>query len=288
MPRGTRGEAHPQPAFKVAHLAAGGMLLPRTLTIQGKVSHSNMIRSLFNLSPWTRLCLLGSMVPVTFLLYEAPVSLLPLGVIVPLGLTSGVAAQWLRRTLIALCPFVFLLGLVYLLAMPLSGEVVWGVGPVLIGSENAGLFFSILSRVVVMLSALLLFVSTTSASDLLMDLRRRGAPALAVYLLAMTVNLVPLFRHRAVCVMDAQKARGLDLDGGLFTRARRVIPLVAPLLLGALADVEKRAMALELRGGLRSHSVAPLVESRREAVLRLASCGIIFAALGFRVWMLFH
>ena len=37
MTRGTRGKAHSQSAFKVAHLAAGGRLLLRTLTIEGTI-----------------------------------------------------------------------------------------------------------------------------------------------------------------------------------------------------------------------------------------------------------
>jgi len=35
LPRGTRGEAQWQPAFEVAHLAAGGTLFNPTLTIEG-------------------------------------------------------------------------------------------------------------------------------------------------------------------------------------------------------------------------------------------------------------
>ena len=240
------------------------------------------------LSPWTRLCLLGSMVPTTFILYDAPISLLPLIIVVPLGLASGAPMQWLGRTLVALSPLALFLGLVYLIALPASGEVIWRAGPVSLGRDNARLFVSILCRIVVMLSALILFVTTTPAPDLLTDLRRRGAPALAVYILAMTLNLIPLFKHRAGCVMDAQQARGLDLGGGPITRIRRLMPLVAPLVLGALADVEKRAMALELRGGLRPSPVLPFTESRREVGLRLACCAIILSALGYRAWMLFH
>ena len=240
------------------------------------------------LSPWTRLCLLGSIVPTTFLLYDAPISLLPLIVVVPLGLASGAPMRWLGRTLVALCPLAFFLGLVYLVALPASGEIIWRAGPIALGRENAGLFASILCRVVVMLSTLILFATTTPAPALLTDLRRRGAPAIAVYILAMTVNLIPLFKHRADCVMDAQQARGIDLAGGAVTRIRRLMPLVAPLILGALVDVEKRAMALELRGGLRPHPVLLFTESRTEVGLRLACFAIILSALGYRTWMLFH
>ncbi|BCS98939.1 hypothetical protein DSLASN_45710 [Desulfoluna limicola] len=43
LARGTRDKAQGQYAFEVAHLAAGGMLFPATLTIEGfKGSHENI------------------------------------------------------------------------------------------------------------------------------------------------------------------------------------------------------------------------------------------------------
>ncbi|SCX98107.1 energy-coupling factor transporter transmembrane component T family protein [Desulfoluna spongiiphila] len=247
-----------------------------------------MTPPLLTWSPWTRLCLLAGMVPVTFLLFDPPLSLLPLIVVVPLGTTSGAAVTWVGRTLALLIPFGALLALMYLVAMPVSGEVLWAYGPVEVGRDNAFLALSIFSRVGVMLGSLCLFAVSTPASELLTDLRRRGASPFLVYVLATTVNLVPLLKHRASCVLDAQRARGLDLDGGPMARARHLVPLVGPLLLGALADVEKRAMALELRGGLKRRRAEDVYEPPGEALLRLASAALVVGALGYRVWMLFR
>ncbi|VFQ44516.1 abc/ecf transporter transmembrane component [Desulfoluna butyratoxydans] len=227
------------------------------------------------------------MVPVTFLLFEPPLSLLPLAVVLPLGLTSGAAVKWVGRTLAFLVPFVLLLALMYLVAMPRSGDILWACGPFEVGRDNALLALSVFSRVGVMLSSLCLFSVSTTGAELLTDLRGRGASPFLVYVLATTLNLVPLLRHRASCVLDAQRARGLDVDGHLLARARRLVPLVGPLILGALADVEKRAMALELRGGLRRHPVEDCCESMGEVSLRLVSAVMVGGALGYRVWMLF-
>ena len=225
--------------------------------------------------------------PVTFLLFEPPLSLLPLAVVLPLGATSGVTAKWAVRTLALLVPFAVLLALTYLVAMPRSGDVLWACGPFEVGRENVFLALSVFSRVGVMLSSLCLFSVSTTGAELLTDLRGRGVSPFLVYVLATTLNLVPLLRHRASCVLDAQRARGLDVDGHVLARARRLVPLVGPLILGALADVEKRAMALELRGGLRRYPVEDAREQSGEWGLRLGSIAMVGGAMGYRVWMLF-
>ena len=52
---------------------------------------------------------------------------------------------------------------------------------------------------------------------------------------------------RAGEITDAQRARGLDTQGRIWRRVRGLVPLAGPLVLGALAEVEERTMALEAR-----------------------------------------
>jgi energy-coupling factor transport system permease protein len=72
---------------------------------------------------------------------------------------------------------------------------------------------------------------------------------------------VPAILDRAGDITDAQRARGLDTEGSLWRRLRGLIPLIGPVLLGSIGDVEERAMALEARGfsrpGRRSLLWAP-------------------------------
>jgi energy-coupling factor transport system permease protein len=50
-----------------------------------------------------------------------------------------------------------------------------------------------------------------------------------------------------VDVIEAQRARGLDTEGSWRRRLRGVLPLITPLIIGSLAEVEERTMALEVR-----------------------------------------
>ncbi|HEX7172388.1 MAG TPA: energy-coupling factor transporter transmembrane component T, partial [Candidatus Limnocylindria bacterium] len=72
-------------------------------------------------------------------------------------------------------------------------------------------------------------------------------------------------------ITAAQRARGLDTEGSLWRRIRGVVPIVGPVILGSIAEVEERTMALEARGftrpGRRTLLWAPR-DSGREALLR--------------------
>jgi energy-coupling factor transport system permease protein len=57
--------------------------------------------------------------------------------------------------------------------------------------------------------------------------------------------------ERASAIIAAQRARGLDTEGSVGRRLRGIVPIVGPVVLGAIAEVEERTMALEARGFTR-------------------------------------
>lgn len=94
---------------------------------------------------------------------------------------------------------------------------------------------------------LTLLFATTEPPDLLNDLEDRGLGRRTVFVLGAALAAVPRAQARAVEVIEAQRARGLDTEGSWRRRARGVLPLVTPLVIGSLAEVEDRALALEVR-----------------------------------------
>jgi len=62
---------------------------------------------------------------------------------------------------------------------------------------------------------------------------------------------VPAMVERAGAITAAQRARGLDTEGSVWRRARGIVPIVGPVILGSIAEVEERTMALEARGFTR-------------------------------------
>jgi energy-coupling factor transport system permease protein len=57
--------------------------------------------------------------------------------------------------------------------------------------------------------------------------------------------------ERASQIIAAQRARGLDTEGSLRRRLRGVVPIAGSVILGAIAEVEERSMALEARAFTR-------------------------------------
>lgn len=126
-----------------------------------------------------------------------------------------------------------------------------GYGQISLGSftfELGGLAIASISlaRIVALGSGLLAVILTTTPSVLAQALAERGMPRSIEYILLMALQILPDMRQRAHAILEAQQARGLVITS-LPSRIRALIPLIGPLVIGALIDVEERAMALEQR-----------------------------------------
>lgn len=122
------------------------------------------------------------------------------------------------------------------------------IGPV--GLSWEGIVFGLVSasRVLVVFVASILFLFTTLPDDLLEALVDKGASHRLAFVVLSAIQLVPRLQARAGAILDAQQARGLRVAGSLVARARAVVPLVGPIVLGSLIDVRERTLALEARG----------------------------------------
>jgi energy-coupling factor transport system permease protein len=126
-------------------------------------------------------------------------------------------------------------------------------------------------RLFVMASALGLFGLTTPTRDLVADLERRGVSPRLAFAAAATLGAMPALLEQARQVRDAQRARGLDIDGRLSTRVRGLVPLVGPVVAGTLHSIEGRSLALEARAfgrPGRRHLVWAPADPAREQALR--------------------
>lgn len=157
-----------------------------------------------------------------------------------------------------------LLGLSLLVSLPIAVSVVlvsvftrvgttvlFSIGPfdaTLQGADFAG---QTLVRLLAIALSVGLFSTTTDPRALVADLERRGAPPRLAFVALATVEAVPTLAERGRVIAEAQRARGLDTEGGLVARARGLLPIVGPAILSSLTDVEERSLALETRGFTR-------------------------------------
>lgn len=122
------------------------------------------------------------------------------------------------------------------------------LGPLAVTREGLGFGLVSAGRILVAFMAMVLFLFTTLADDLLEALIARGANHRIAFVVLSAVQMVPRMQARAGSILDAQQARGLSVQGSFVKRLRALVPLIGPVLLGSLIDVRERTFALEARG----------------------------------------
>jgi energy-coupling factor transport system permease protein len=131
---------------------------------------------------------------------------------------------------------------------PNGATVLFQIGPITATAEGLRVALETAVRIGAISGALTLFYLTVPLGSLVVDLERRGVSPNATFVISSAVRTVPAILARASEVTDAQRARGLDTEGSPWRRLRGLVPVVAPVLLGSLAEVEERSLALEARG----------------------------------------
>lgn len=233
------------------------------------------------LFPLTKLALVGLLLagglalPGTWAAY----ALLLLGVL-PLALLGGVFRALVGAALRVALPFAVSIFLIQGFFWP-GGTPLVHLGPLSLKQE--GLAFAVTStgRILVVVSSFLWFAFTTRPDILMIALVQHGLPASLAYMMVATIQIIPRFQSRASSILDAQRARGLETGGRVVQRVRAVLPLVVPLILSSLIDVEERALAIEARAFNYPGPKTSFVEVTEAAWEPVARWGATLGAAGF-------
>jgi energy-coupling factor transport system permease protein len=100
-------------------------------------------------------------------------------------------------------------------------------------------------------SVFFLFFACTDPEDLGNALVKAGLPYAAAFVMSAALQFVPVISRKARNVMDAQRARGIELRPG-WPALRNYPAFLAPLLIQAFQMAESLAEAMECRGFGRS------------------------------------
>ena len=196
--------------------------------------------------PLTKLFALLFIVVAAFLL--PAVALLPLGVaVLAIAASAGMAVP-LARSLRVPAVLLFSIVAVNAVLFPGGRDVLVSIGPLAVTRE--GLTFGLVSatRLLVVFLAAMTVLYTTLPDDLLEGLVARGVSHRIAFVVLSAVQLVPRLRDRAGRILAAQSARGLAVHGSFGTRVRALVPVIGPVILGAVVGVRERTLALEARG----------------------------------------
>jgi energy-coupling factor transport system permease protein len=107
---------------------------------------------------------------------------------------------------------------------------------------------SLTLRFVVLVESFSVFFLTTSPDHLGLALEESRVPYEFAFAFTTAVRFVPVLAEEAQTIMDAQKARGLELEkGGLLKRIRNYVPVLIPLIVSAIRRSLELAEAMESR-----------------------------------------
>jgi energy-coupling factor transport system permease protein len=211
-----------------------------------------------------------------------PILLVAAAVILPAAV-AGVLLRLVRTTLLLALPIAVSAFLVNLFFFPGGEVVLLRVGPITATAEGLEFALEILVRILAISGAVTLFYLTTRPADLVVDLERRGVSPRVGFVANASVQTVPAMVDRAAQITAAQRARGLDTEGSVWRRIRGVIPIVGPVILGSIAEVEERTMALEARGFTRPGRRTLLWSPPDSGIERVMRWALLLALVGLVV-----
>ena len=135
-------------------------------------------------------------------------------------------------------------------------------------------------RFIVLVQTFSIFFLTTSPDMLGLALEQSHIPYEICFAFTTAVRFVPVLAEEAQTIMDAQKARGLEMEGGnFFKRIRNYIPILIPLIVNAIRRSLELAETMESRawGANRNRTNLYVLKMRREDVLLILISLVILA-----------
>jgi energy-coupling factor transport system permease protein len=179
---------------------------------------------------------------------QQPAALLPIAAAVAVLILRAGAVPNVRR-LRVLFILVFVMTLVVWTLFYRGGVPWFQLGPVSVSTTGMCFALGMAIKLATFLGVGVVFLSTTKIEEFAYALTRVGVPYKLGFTMTLAFRLVPVFLDAAVTVVQAQRCRGFNFDeGNLLQRARRYVPVIVPVFMGALRRADGMAMALEARG----------------------------------------
>ena len=117
------------------------------------------------------------------------------------------------------------------------------LGPLTISTEGVARGLLLVLRILAMEVAALVVLQTTRPPDLFAGLARLRVPYVLNFMVALTLQLVPVLQGEVRIVVAAQRARGMRGTG-----FGALVPAFVPVFAGTVERAERLAISLESRG----------------------------------------
>ncbi|MEM2110787.1 MAG: energy-coupling factor transporter transmembrane component T [Candidatus Bathyarchaeia archaeon] len=214
------------------------------------------------------------------ILFSQLIPLLVLFIIqVPIVLIAGIKREWVRSMKGSAFFAIIIFGMNLLSFYFYGGSVSF--------SSVLERSIAMTVRFIVLIESFSIFFLTTSPDLLGLSLEQSGFPYELVFAFTTAVRFVPVLADEAQTIMDAQKARGLELEGGNFIkRIKNYIPILIPLIVNAIRRSLELAEAMESRawGATRKRTNLYVLKMKRNDYF-LILISFLMLAVSVYIWI---
>ncbi|MBN1784145.1 MAG: energy-coupling factor transporter transmembrane protein EcfT [Candidatus Bathyarchaeota archaeon] len=209
----------------------------------------------------------------------------------PFVFMARVNRQWLRslRGAALLAVFIFATNFIFGYFYP-SSSIPHVDGAIDTSMEYFALFeraAAMTLRFVVLIASFSVFFLTTSPDHLGLALQQSHVPYEFCFAFTTAVRFVPVLADEAQTIMDAQKARGLELESGNFIkRVRNYIPILIPLIVNAIRRSLELAEAMESRAWGASDKRTNLYKlNLKRADITMVLITVLMLIIALYIWL---
>ncbi len=201
----------------------------------------------------------------------------------PFVFVAGVQREWVRslRGALFFAIMIFLFNFVF--------QYFWTEYPLPPSPSLLEYSIAMTLRFIVLIESFSMFFLTTSPDHLGLALEQSHVPYEFCFAFTTAVRFVPVLAEEAQTIMDAQKARGLELERGNFIKkVRNYIPILIPLIVSAIRRSLELAEAMESRawGATEKRTNLYVLRMKRGDYL-LAFISVLILIFAVYVWI-FH
>jgi energy-coupling factor transport system permease protein len=134
-----------------------------------------------------------------------------------------------------------------------------------VGGVMIGVTF--LVRLIIIVVSTSIVTLTTRFEDFIALMKKLHFPYALILAVSISFRFIPTLMKELETVIDAQQARGLDLEKGSFLqKIKKRIPLMIPMLVGGIRHSENLAIAILVRGFGASKNRASLYDIKMSRV----------------------
>ena len=95
--------------------------------------------------------------------------------------------------------------------------------------------------------AVIIFYGITPMRDLMYSFEQLGVSHTTSYIMLASFTTITSLKQSTTVILDSQRARGIETEGNVLVRTKALMPVLGPLLLGAIASAEEKSIAMDAR-----------------------------------------